>query len=135
MNQVAEGVKAASVVMEFADKYGLSMPIAREVDAVINHGSTVEQAYRGLMAEKPGHEIHGPGSKHRSRHPVMRGPWHCRIGRGSGGSVPQGFDKRCLCVCVFYVLLWCGCCVDEPTNKLAQSNWGTCYRRPGSQYL
>ena len=61
MNQVAEGVKAASVVMEFADKYGLSMPIAREVDAVINHGSTVEQAYRGLMAEKPGHEVHGPG--------------------------------------------------------------------------
>lgn len=61
MNQVAEGVKAASVVMEFADKYGLSMPIVREVDAVINHGSTVEQAYRGLMAEKPGHEIHGPG--------------------------------------------------------------------------
>ncbi|GFG73295.1 NAD(P)H-dependent glycerol-3-phosphate dehydrogenase [Mycobacterium botniense] len=61
MNQVAEGVRAASVVMEFADKYGLSMPIAREVDAVINHGSTVEQAYRGLMVEAPGHEVHGPG--------------------------------------------------------------------------
>ena len=59
MNQVAEGVKAASVVMEFADKYGLHMPIAREVDAVVNHGSTVEQAYRGLMAEKPGHEVDG----------------------------------------------------------------------------
>ena len=26
MNQVAEGVKAASVIMEFADKYGLNMP-------------------------------------------------------------------------------------------------------------
>ena len=38
MNQVAEGVKAASVIMEFADKYGLNMPIAREVDGVINHG-------------------------------------------------------------------------------------------------
>lgn len=61
MNQVAEGVKAASVIMEFADKYGLNMPIAREVDAVINHGSTVEQAYRGLMAEPPGHEVHGAG--------------------------------------------------------------------------
>jgi glycerol-3-phosphate dehydrogenase (NAD(P)+) len=61
MNQVAEGVKAASVIMEFADKYGLNMPIAREVDAVINHGSTVEQAYRGLAAEKPGHEVHGSG--------------------------------------------------------------------------
>lgn len=61
MNQVAEGVKAASVVMEFANEYGLNMPIAREVDGVINHGSTVEQAYRGLIAEKPGHEVHGSG--------------------------------------------------------------------------
>ena len=47
MNQVAEGVKAASVIMEFAEKYGIAMPIAREVDGVINHGSTVEDAYRG----------------------------------------------------------------------------------------
>jgi len=61
MNQVAEGVKAASVIMEFADKYGLNMPIAREVDAVINHGSTVEKAYRGLIAEAPGHEVYGAG--------------------------------------------------------------------------
>src|SRR6476620_4599145 len=61
MNQVAEGVKAASVIMEFAEKYGLSMPIAREVDGVINHGATPEDAYRGLAAEKPGHEVHGAG--------------------------------------------------------------------------
>jgi len=61
MNQVAEGVKAASVIMEFADKFGLTMPIAREVDAVINHGSNVEQAYSGLAAEVPGHEVHGSG--------------------------------------------------------------------------
>ncbi len=61
MNQVAEGVKAASVIMEFADKFGISMPIAREVDGVVNHGSTVEQAYRGLMVENPGHEVHGSG--------------------------------------------------------------------------
>ena len=61
MNQVAEGVKAASVIMEFAEKFGISMPIAREVDGVVNHGSTVEQAYRGLVAEKPGHEVHGSG--------------------------------------------------------------------------
>jgi glycerol-3-phosphate dehydrogenase (NAD(P)+) len=59
MNQVAEGVKAASVIMEFADKYGITMPIAREVDQVVNHGATVEQAYRGLMAQKPGHEVDG----------------------------------------------------------------------------
>jgi glycerol-3-phosphate dehydrogenase (NAD(P)+) len=61
MNQVAEGVKAASVVMEFARKYDLNMPIAREVDGVVNHGATVEDAYQGLMAEKPGHEVHGSG--------------------------------------------------------------------------
>jgi glycerol-3-phosphate dehydrogenase (NAD(P)+) len=61
MNQVAEGVKAASVIMEFANEYGISMPIAREVDGVLNHGSTVEDAYRGLAAEKPGHEVHGSG--------------------------------------------------------------------------
>jgi glycerol-3-phosphate dehydrogenase (NAD(P)+) len=61
MNQVAEGVKAASVIMEFADKYGLNMPLAREVDAVINHGATVDDAYRGLAAETPGHEVHGAG--------------------------------------------------------------------------
>jgi glycerol-3-phosphate dehydrogenase (NAD(P)+) len=61
MNQVAEGVKASSVIMEFAENYGLSMPIAREVDAVINHGATPEGAYRGLAAEKPGHEVHGSG--------------------------------------------------------------------------
>src|ERR1700719_2102926 len=61
MNQVAEGVKASRVIMEFAQEYGLSMPIAREVDGVINHGNTVEDAYRGLAAEKPGHEVHGAG--------------------------------------------------------------------------
>ncbi|GAS97547.1 NAD(P)H-dependent glycerol-3-phosphate dehydrogenase [Mycolicibacterium canariasense] len=61
MNQVAEGVKAASVIMEFAEEYGITMPIAREVDGVINHGATVEDAYRGLMVEKPGHEVHGSG--------------------------------------------------------------------------
>jgi glycerol-3-phosphate dehydrogenase (NAD(P)+) len=61
MNQVAEGVKAASVIMEFAREYGLNMPIAREVDGVVNHGSTVEDAYRGLAAETPGHEVHGSG--------------------------------------------------------------------------
>ena len=61
MNQVAEGVNAASVIMEFANSYGIAMPIAREVDAVINRGAAPEDAYRGLAAEKPGHEVHGAG--------------------------------------------------------------------------
>jgi glycerol-3-phosphate dehydrogenase (NAD(P)+) len=29
------------------------------VDAVVNHGATVEQAYRGLRAQDPGHEVDG----------------------------------------------------------------------------
>ena len=61
MDQVAEGVKAASVIMELADRYGIHMPIAREVDGVINHGHTVDDAYQGLAAEVPGHEVHGKG--------------------------------------------------------------------------
>ena len=61
MEQVAEGVKAASVIMQFGSDHGINMPIAREVDAVINRGSTMEQAYRGLAAEVPGHEVHGSG--------------------------------------------------------------------------
>jgi len=61
MKQVAEGVKTASVVMEVAAEYGVDMPIAREVDAVVNHGSTPEEAYRGLLNEAPGHEVHGEG--------------------------------------------------------------------------
>jgi glycerol-3-phosphate dehydrogenase (NAD(P)+) len=61
MSQVAEGVKAAGVIMEIADEYGVNMPIAREVDAVINDGASAEQAYRGLVADRPGHEVDGPG--------------------------------------------------------------------------
>jgi glycerol-3-phosphate dehydrogenase (NAD(P)+) len=61
MNQVAEGVKAASVVMKLAANVGIEMPIAREVDAVVNHGSTPMQAYRGLINTTPGHEVHGEG--------------------------------------------------------------------------
>jgi glycerol-3-phosphate dehydrogenase (NAD(P)+) len=61
LDQVAEGVNAASVIIELADRFGVDMPIAGEVDAVINHGSTVATAYRGLMTEAPGHEVHGTG--------------------------------------------------------------------------
>lgn len=61
MDQVAEGVNAVGIVVQFGAQYGVNMPIAREVDAVINHGSTMEQAYMGLAAEVPGHEVHGPG--------------------------------------------------------------------------
>jgi glycerol-3-phosphate dehydrogenase (NAD(P)+) len=61
MNQVAEGVKAVSVVMEVAARLGIEMPIAAEVDAVVNHGATAKEAYRGLLKATPGHEVHGSG--------------------------------------------------------------------------
>ena len=60
MNMVAEGVKTCRVVMELAEEYGVHMPIAAEVDAVVNGGRTVEEAYRGLARVKPTSEIHGP---------------------------------------------------------------------------
>lgn len=59
MKQVAEGVTTSSVVMELAAQYGVDLPIAAEVDAVINHGQPVEDAYRGLLRQAPGHEVHG----------------------------------------------------------------------------
>lgn len=61
MNQVAEGVKTSSVVMELADLYGVEMRIAGEVDAVISHGQPVGATYRGLLRERPTHEFDGTG--------------------------------------------------------------------------
>ena len=59
MNMVAEGVKTCRVVMQLAEEYGVPMPIAAEVDAVVNDGKPVVEAYRGLARMKPTHEIHG----------------------------------------------------------------------------
>ncbi|MGH3433930.1 MAG: NAD(P)H-dependent glycerol-3-phosphate dehydrogenase [Thermocrispum sp.] len=59
LGQVAEGVKSSSVVMKLAAERGVDMPIAAEVDAVINHGQPVADAYRGLLKQRPGHELHG----------------------------------------------------------------------------
>jgi glycerol-3-phosphate dehydrogenase (NAD(P)+) len=59
MNQVAEGVKTCGVVMKLAAEHGVDMPIAHEVDSVINHGQPAFEAYRGLLRKVPGHELHG----------------------------------------------------------------------------
>jgi len=59
MGQVAEGIKTSSVVMKLAAERGVDMPIANEVDAVINHGQPVIESYRGLLRQRPGHEILG----------------------------------------------------------------------------
>ena len=57
MNQVAEGVKTARVVMELAEKYDIEMPIAREVYGVLYEGHSPEDAYRGLTRRPAGAEI------------------------------------------------------------------------------
>ena len=59
MRMVAEGVKTASVVMELSELYGVEMPIAGEVFAVLNEGRTAAEAYRGLLGRRTGLEMHG----------------------------------------------------------------------------
>ena len=61
MNQVAEGVKTVSVVMQMAQRLGIDMPLATEVHGVVNQGRTADDAYRGLLKATPGHEVHGEG--------------------------------------------------------------------------
>jgi glycerol-3-phosphate dehydrogenase (NAD(P)+) len=60
MQQVAEGVKSARTVMELAGEHDVVMPIAAEVDAVINDGRHPVEAYRGLRrvaAESEHHAV------------------------------------------------------------------------------
>jgi glycerol-3-phosphate dehydrogenase (NAD(P)+) len=58
LGQVAEGVKTARTVMELAAEYQVEMPIAAEVDAVVNEGRHPQEAYRGLMRTTAEHERH-----------------------------------------------------------------------------
>jgi glycerol-3-phosphate dehydrogenase (NAD(P)+) len=59
MKMVAEGVKSARVVMELARQHDVEMPIAAEVDAVVNEVRTAAEAFRGLRRMRPTSEIHG----------------------------------------------------------------------------
>jgi glycerol-3-phosphate dehydrogenase (NAD(P)+) len=56
MSMVAEGVKSCSVVKTLAEEYGVAMPITEEVYKVIHEGSTVQEAFRGLLKHKLGSE-------------------------------------------------------------------------------
>lgn len=56
MNMVAEGIKTSSVVMELAGRYGVDMPIAREVAAVVKGEHGAVQAFRGLRKLAAGAE-------------------------------------------------------------------------------
>jgi glycerol-3-phosphate dehydrogenase (NAD(P)+) len=58
MNQVAEGVTSAASVLQLAREYEVAMPIAVEVDAVINAGRHPREAYRGLRRAQPESEQH-----------------------------------------------------------------------------
>ncbi|MCF6349662.1 MAG: NAD(P)H-dependent glycerol-3-phosphate dehydrogenase [Flavobacteriaceae bacterium] len=49
MNEVAEGVKTAKVVMELSKKYHVEMPISREVYKVLYEGNTVANAFKSLL--------------------------------------------------------------------------------------
>jgi glycerol-3-phosphate dehydrogenase (NAD(P)+) len=56
MSMVAEGVKTSKVAVELADKYGVDMPIASEVHAVVHEGRSAADAYRGLLKRASGPE-------------------------------------------------------------------------------
>jgi glycerol-3-phosphate dehydrogenase (NAD(P)+) len=56
MRMVAEGVKTVSTVVELADRFGLDMPIARTIDAVVTGRMKASEAYRGLVRVPAGHE-------------------------------------------------------------------------------
>jgi glycerol-3-phosphate dehydrogenase (NAD(P)+) len=56
MRQVAEGVKSAKTVLQLGDEYGVEMPIATEVNGVVNEGRTAQEAFRGLLRRAAGAE-------------------------------------------------------------------------------
>lgn len=56
MNEVAEGVKSAKVVMELARDYDVDMPISQEVYKVLYEGNTVNDAFKGLLKMEIGSE-------------------------------------------------------------------------------
>jgi glycerol-3-phosphate dehydrogenase (NAD(P)+) len=49
MYMVAEGVKSAPAVINLAQEYGVEMPIAEEVHAVVQGRSSAKKAFRGLL--------------------------------------------------------------------------------------
>lgn len=56
MNEVAEGVKTAKVVMELAKEYKVDMPISTQIYKVLYEGNTVHDAFKGLLKYEVGSE-------------------------------------------------------------------------------
>ncbi len=61
MNQVAEGVKSAPVVLELAAEHGVQMPISEAVARVVSGEVTAVEAYRELLNRPRGFEGDGLG--------------------------------------------------------------------------
>ena len=59
MKMVAEGIKTSKVATELAGKYGVEMPIAQQVHAVVHEGRPAAEAYRGLLRRVQQSERHG----------------------------------------------------------------------------
>jgi glycerol-3-phosphate dehydrogenase (NAD(P)+) len=53
LGQVAEGVHSAASVLALARDHDVDMPVCAEVDAVVNHGRSPQDAYRGLLRRAP----------------------------------------------------------------------------------
>ena len=56
MRQVAEGVKSSRTVLQLGETLGVEMPIASEVNGVINEGRSAQDAFRGLLRRSAGWE-------------------------------------------------------------------------------
>jgi glycerol-3-phosphate dehydrogenase (NAD(P)+) len=56
MDEIAEGVKTAKVVMELAKQYKIDMPIAKEIYKVLYKGNNVNDAFKGLLKYETGSE-------------------------------------------------------------------------------
>jgi glycerol-3-phosphate dehydrogenase (NAD(P)+) len=52
-------VKTSKVAVELAEKVGVELPIAEQVEAVCHRGVSVADALASLMQRPSGHELHG----------------------------------------------------------------------------
>lgn len=63
MRMVAEGVKTSKVVVELGQEYGVDLPIATAVHAVVHEGVSARDAYRRLLGRDQRAEMHDmPGT-------------------------------------------------------------------------
>jgi glycerol-3-phosphate dehydrogenase (NAD(P)+) len=59
MQQVAEGVKASRSIAGLSGEFGVEMPIATEVDAVVNDARPPREGFQNLLRRTPTTEFHG----------------------------------------------------------------------------